>query len=137
MFLRGQEFPGAGDNDPDRTSFSSIGEPQDDGFEKHGHSISDEGEHTHTLSEAGEHTHTIDRRDNGEDNAYDKNNAHASESSAATTDRDKVGTFSTPAAGKHTHTMNSAGKHTHTIGQTGVNETRPKNVNLWVYIRIN
>jgi hypothetical protein len=127
MFLRGQEFPGAGDNDP-----------QDDGFEQHGHSISDEGEHSHTLSEAGEHTHTIDRRDNGADNAYDKNNAHASESSAVTTDRDKIGSFTAPAAGKHTHTMNSAGKHSHTIGQAGtINETRPKNVNLWVYIRIN
>jgi hypothetical protein len=138
MFLRGQEFPGAGDNDPDRSSFSNIGEPQDDGFEQHGHSISEEGEHTHTVSEAGEHTHTIDRRDNGAEDVYDKNNVHASESSAVTSDRDKIGSFTAPAAGKHTHTLNSTGRHSHTIGQTGTtNETRPKNVNLWVYIRIN
>lgn len=138
MFLRGQEFPGAADNDPDRTSSSNIGEPQGDSFKKHAHSSSEAGEHTHTTSEAGEHTHTFDRRSNADDISYDKNNAHASENSAATTDRDKVGTFTTPAAGKHTHTLNSTGKHTHTIGESGdANETRPKNVNLWVYIRIN
>lgn len=138
LFLRAQEFSNSPDNDPDRNFNSAVGSIQDDASERHSHTMTEEGEHTHTTSEAGEHTHSIDRRDNGADDVYDKNNAHASESSAVTTDRDKIGSFTTPAAGKHTHTLNSTGKHSHTISEAGdANETRPKNMNLWVYIRIN
>jgi microcystin-dependent protein len=59
------------------------------------------GAETHTLSvnEMPSHSHTLTRRSNPDNGAFDTNSAHATESSAATTDREVLGTFSTNATG--------------------------------------
>ena len=59
------------------------------------------GEETHTLTvgEIPAHSHTLTRRSNPDAGAYDTNNGHQDESSAATTDRDDLGTFSTYSTG--------------------------------------
>lgn len=142
LFLRAQEFSNSPDNDPDRNFASSVGSIQDDAFERHSHtpSIDAAGEHTHTLGEAGEHKHELTRNGNDEDNAHDPNNGHGNESSAITSDRQLNQKFYTNETGKHTHSISSTGSHTHNINisQSGdAGETRPKNMNLWVYIRIN
>ncbi len=55
------------------------------------------GAETHTLSvnEIPAHSHEIKRRKNPDAGAYDTNDAHQDESSAATTDREDLGNFST------------------------------------------
>ena len=62
------------------------------------------GEETHTLSlnEIPSHSHSLTRRSNPDDGAYDTNNAHQDESSAATTDRADLGLFNTSSAGGST-----------------------------------
>jgi microcystin-dependent protein len=59
------------------------------------------GEETHQLTSAEipSHSHTITRRANPDDGAFDTSDAHASESSACTTDREDLGLFSTSSIG--------------------------------------
>lgn len=71
--------------------------------------------HNHTMQSAGSHQHPMGTRGfqgdglKGADGSFDDQDAFTQ----------------------------SAGAHTHTINNTGGNETRPINLNLWVYIRIN
>ena len=60
------------------------------------------GEETHTLTtgEMPSHSHSLTRRSNPEDGAYDTNDIHQDESSAATTDRADLGPFSTNNTGE-------------------------------------
>jgi microcystin-dependent protein/cytoskeletal protein CcmA (bactofilin family) len=55
------------------------------------------GAETHTLSleEIPSHSHSLTRRRNPDDDAFDTNDAHQDESSAATTDREDMGLFNT------------------------------------------
>jgi microcystin-dependent protein/cytoskeletal protein CcmA (bactofilin family) len=61
------------------------------------------GEETHTLveDEMPSHTHSLDRRANPDEVAFDPGNAHASESSACTTDRNIIAQFNTFSAGSN------------------------------------
>jgi microcystin-dependent protein len=59
------------------------------------------GEESHILTtgEMPAHSHSLTRRSNNDSGAFDNGDAHASESSAATTDRANLGTFSTSSVG--------------------------------------
>lgn len=59
------------------------------------------GAETHTLSgdEMPSHSHSLTRRANTDAGAFDTLNAHEDESSAATTDRENLGLFSTNLSG--------------------------------------
>jgi hypothetical protein len=116
LFIRSQEFPGAANQDPDRDSNSAIANFQDQAFLSHSHtgSTSTDGSHSHSFSEEG---------------VYDYN---CSGTGCSSNDREYYPTTNggtTSTAGAHTHTL--------TINNTGGTETRPKNLNLWTYIRIN
>jgi len=116
LFFRAQEFSGGADNDPARTSASTIATIQQDDLESH----------NHTMGTAGDHTHTIrlgyEGDDEGTGGSYNEwtNNPNQN--------RDITGFGGS---------VSTEGAHTHTINNTGGTETRPKNLNLWVYIRIN
>lgn len=72
--------------------------------------------HTHTMEEAGNHRHGMGSR------GFQTSGSPGADGS---TDDDDLKT-------------RFAGEHTHVINPTGdPNETRPVNINLWVYIRIN
>jgi microcystin-dependent protein len=58
---------------------------------------------------SGAHTHTLTRRSNIDAGAYDTGDAQQDESSASTTDRAVLGTFSTSSAGAHHHLMAANG----------------------------
>jgi hypothetical protein len=117
LFLRGQEFTGqTANHDPDRTSTTVIATLQDQAFLSHNHtgSTSTDGSHSHSFAEVG---------------VYDYS---CSGTGCSSSDREyypttNYGTTST--SGAHSHTL--------TINNAGGTETRPKNLNLWTYIRIN
>lgn len=108
-FLRAQEFSGSPDRDPGRTSGSEVGTLQADDFKSHRHTISDPG-HSHSYVDRFRNT-TIS------DDANDRGVAGTNlDSNSYSTGNSTTGI---------------------TINNTGGAETRPVNMNFWVYIRIN
>lgn len=71
--------------------------------------------HNHTMQTAGNHSHSLGSR------GYETNGAPGAD-----------GSFDDSNIQTH-----SAGAHTHPIDNSGGSETRPKNLNFWIYIRIN
>ena len=117
MFLRNQEFETSpATHDPDRTFTSPIATLQDQSFLSH--------THTGTTSAAGTHSHTYSTRSIGSTFSYISNvliwGAYADWT---------ISNATYSASASHTHTL--------TLGNTGAGDTRPKNLNFWVYIRIN
>ena len=58
-----------------------------------------EERHTLTIAEIPSHTHSLMRRSNPDNGAFDTDNSHQDESSAATTDRADLGPFNTYSTG--------------------------------------
>ena len=94
------------------------------GGHNHTGTTSTNGNHNHTgaTDGAGSHSHSLSRRGNEDNGAFDPGNARAGESSAATTDRNFQGSFSTSAVGNHTHTFttNNTGDHNHSFTTSAV-----------------
>lgn len=110
LFVRAQDFANS-DNDPERDVNSSIAVVQGD----------DVKPHDHTMNEAGAHTHGYTRP-----------------VLLNSTGVQSGGSYSARRAEWETQDQTtSAGNHTHIINDNNGTETRPKNLNLWVYIRIN
>jgi microcystin-dependent protein len=103
----------------------SLKTVQADGVAAHNHGVG-----TLLTAAAGDHAHTIARRQNPDSGAYDTNDAHKTENSAATTDRANLGNFNTSSSGNHTHTL------TGTTANTGITETRPINYGVNYIIKI-
>lgn len=116
MFIRAQEY-GSVDNDGDRTPGSAVATYQADAIGSHNH--------TGSLSPAGEHSHSISLNYAGA-KPVGNNNKYLSpnwESGDGFENKQSI------QAGNHTHTVS--------IDSVGADETRPKNLNLYIYIRIN
>lgn len=122
QFIRTQDFEAisgteswkpknSSNNDPERTAASPIGTVQNASLLTH----------VHTLAAVGDHQHSYVRREPG--NSSDGN---SSDNTIASNNKDIIGQTNTSSAGAHGHAINSAGT-----------ETRPVNMNFWVYIRIN
>jgi len=123
LFLRAHEYQEG--NDPDRTTSSQIATVQPDGLGSHGHghSLSFSG----TTNTAGAHTHSYQRVStfmDTNDGGSDHSNPNSSTSNQETA-----------SSGNHSHTV--SGTISGSINSAGGSETRPKNLNLYVYIRIN
>lgn len=108
-FVRAQDFNGGADRDPLRDSTSAIATVQLDELRSHTHSITDPG-----------HRHNIDGIDQYTTNGHPGGTEGSSADDSPV--RDKLTEFSTTGI---------------TINSTTGAETRPVNINLWVYIRIN
>lgn len=123
FFLRAQEFGSHGtspssDKDPERTTTSNIAEIQNDEFKAHIHPFDLE------TSESGLHAHWYhDRR------IDESSNSGVYADGDGTGERDDL--RATDQGGNHSHTI------TGNILSSGGSETRPKNLNFWIYIRIN
>lgn len=113
LFVRAQDFANS-DNDPDRNSNSPIAVVQNDDLKPH----------SHEMSSAGDHSHQYSREINFV-------NANLAPGPAAIYPNVNL------SSGDVTDNTSAAGAHTHTINNNSGTETRPKNLNLWVYIRIN
>ncbi len=125
VFFRAQEFSGGANNDPNRDNTSPIATLQDDALKNHDHTMN----HTHTISDPG---HKHDRR--GYWNVGSASGA--SKQAVADGDSDDGASSSYMNTGYTGITVNQHTGNTGTGGENA-NETRPVNMNLWVYIRIN
>lgn len=112
LFIRSQEFSGGADNDPSRSSGTAIATLQGEAVQLHNHGVNDPG-HTHGYS---------DTRQNGDAGAKC---GCAGQSAPASTD------FANDSETSNSSTTGIS------IQNAGGPETRPKNMNFWVYIRIN
>lgn len=111
LFIRSQEFPGAANQDPDRDTNSPIANFQDQSFLSHNHTGStatDGGGYIGTFVTPGYNTVSGGALAGGGLNQLPSSSAYAP---------------------SHSHGL--------TINANGGTETRPKNLNLWTYIRIN
>lgn len=132
LFLRGQESAnGSTDNDPERNSNSAIAQLQGQNYESHGHSASLSV--TGSTSNGGSHSHFGSIPARSEEGGFIATNF----ASFSATDRPAVfnQTFNVNTAGDHAHSI--SGSASGSTNNAGGNETRPKNLNLWTYIRIN
>jgi hypothetical protein len=134
LFVRGQEFSNGQNNDPDRTPSSSIATVQSDSYSRHRHggTTSTDGNHTHNFREQIGSTDGYTINPNTRDHA----GAHA-----ANNDNFKI-TMSDRVleAGAHNHNNSTLfidrGNGWEYL-QPIPSETRVKNLNVWIYIRIN
>lgn len=126
LFIRSQEFAGGADRDPDRNSNSAIATFQDHALQTHSHPFSG------NTSTNGEHQHSYSLPYRREEDGWGADRVSAFK----VTDRplDANMERQTEPAGSHSHTFSG---HTGNNSGNPAMETRPKNLNLWVYIRIN
>jgi hypothetical protein len=120
LFIRSQDNSNS-DNDPARDHTSPIATIQTDNFKTH----------THEMASAGQHSHTY--------NDYLVSILFGYEIDLFSSFRPLVAIIN-PESNVYElfpYTTEEAGEHVHTINSTGGAETRPKNLNLWTYIRIN
>lgn len=121
LFIRAQDFSNS-NQDPDRDHNSMIADFQGDGNKSHSHS----------MNSAGGHNHSVYYDSGGGGSGGGVNPMFWF------TDIDDGGTFHTTGAiANGSAVTDSNGSHTHTIINDGISESRPKNMNMWVYIRIN
>jgi len=130
LFIRAQETE-TSTNDPDRTKSSTIATVQEDDNKTHNHSYSASVSVSGYTNPAGEHTHT-----------YTDNYFVATNKSQTGAAADRIGygagqTLITGEAGSHQHYLSLSGSASGITSNTGSTETRPKNINFYVYIRIN
>jgi hypothetical protein len=138
MFLRAQEFSNSGNNDPDRDSNSPIASFQEQSFASHNHgnnfSISSVGDHSHNVAFRF-NTLSVNAMTGFVPDTHSLNNNSTNVKFAAEDRLDanitSAKNFGTGGDGGHSHTLSGG------ISNTGSIETRPKNLNFWVYIRIN
>ncbi len=142
LFIRAQETPGGQNHDPDRTPTSPIAQFEDQATQNHTHTVSG------TTSDGGLHTHNVNFRlsdgsatpnigDLGGFYPVGNGSKNTSDIMIAASDRQGEGTI-------HTFQVGNDGIHNHTFSGTTSNhngftgeETRPKNLNFYIYIRIN
>jgi len=106
------------DADPGRTSSTAPGTLQTSDFKAHTHT---------TTNTDGNHSHTLDRRARKSING----NGNVGDNSVEAPNNPDVSSSTSSTDGDHTHTMNASSDG------GNASETRPVNLNLWVYIRIN
>jgi hypothetical protein len=131
-FIRSQEFEGKTDRDPDRTSSNEIAKIQAQDLKGHTHennfsvatTINSGGSHGHSFYIGKNSFQSGDGRQVVEHVATENNNVSGTSSQINTTQD-----------GTHNHTANSSvsGSVLSSVGT----ETRPVNLNFWIYIRIN
>lgn len=142
LFMRAQEWNDG--NDPDRTPSSPVATIQNDEIQEHSHNIdittSSDGSHSHDFNDS--FFSDFDQSDNGNSSA--PVNVDIPRSGASPWLQQLYDTNNDLA--KFTNTLSpeetaTEGDHTHDVIGTSENmggaETRPKNMNFYIYIRVN
>jgi hypothetical protein len=116
LFIRTQEFSTGANRDPDRTSTSSIATFQDQSYQSHNHSVNDPG-----------HSHPINDK---------VRQLHLSQFAFGTILGPHPFLFNPNQFLSESRTISNSTTGV-TVNNFGGGETRPKNINMWMYIRIN
>lgn len=116
LFLRSQEFSGGANRDPDRTHSSSIATFQDQSYQSHNHGLNDPG-HSHPI---------IDKVAQLQPNSWVFGALQPANPFV----------YNANQFLSENRTINNATTGV-TVNNFGGAETRPKNLNVWMYIRIN
>lgn len=130
MFIRAIEYDDEENDDPGRTSSTQPGTYQADSNKSHSHSFSG------TTGNSGSHSHRYqDRYDSDNitsgDGSYDDDDTGADEEEGGDEVASRRWRY---------RTTDSAGEHSHSFSGTTDDqgsESRPKNKNFYIYIRIN
>lgn len=126
LFIRSQEFSNSADYDDNRNSNSQIATIQGEDFRSHRHyaTLGLDGK----IASAGGHQHNyIDNTFSFGSSPFEAPNGGG--------EGNKGVSRTTDSAGDHTHSL--SGNALGYSDYTGGLETRPDNINFWVYIRIN
>ncbi len=123
LFLRAQEFRNGANNDPNRDWQSPIAQTQDQSLQSHNH-----GSGNLTANAAGNHNHNWRYPFSSSEGGNGRNSILGDDENFGAA-QDWI--INTSTSGNHTHTISGA------TSSTGAAETRPKNLNLWIYIRVN
>jgi hypothetical protein len=118
LAIRAQEFTGGQDNDPDRTPNSPIATLQSSEIKSHTHSLGFAGTHTHDFLRYLVTYGTVSQSE-----AVLENYGSSGNDQGQFIFYDRV-----LPGGQHTHYIHPAG---------GSENVRQKNLNFWVYIRVN
>jgi len=127
LFIRSQEFANSANFDDNRDSNSPIASFQAESFKEHNHSANLSVSASGTTSTDGNHSHSVDI--NGR--RFSTDTPHGDGIQPAGNGS------STSVAGNHAHTVTVYGSASGNTFSSGGTETRPDNLNFWVYIRIN
>ena len=138
-FLRGHEY--GANIDDDRTPGSSVATFQGESFRAHSHTMGAAGRHNHDSYDG--YVSSIELRDEVGDYRATGNGTFTDGMSGAGTDSywlryeddddDGIKFYKTD----NTRQTSEVLDHTHTLSDEGGNETRPDNINFYIYIRIN
>lgn len=132
LFLRAQEY--GTDHDPGRTADAPVAQIQEGAISSHGHTADPAGSHSHTSTDI-----FIDRvqlQDQvGGDTGVNDHTGIINFDSWFEFENDGSD-YVRLLRGSATRTSSTAGSHSHNIQNTGGPETRPTNMNFYVYIRV-
>lgn len=140
LFIRSQEFSNSADYDPERNSGSTIAQVQGEALGSHAHSASlsvsggttFDGSHSHNLRINSGQNGVGGFKSGNESLSLSQHGIRITGSGAADL---QWNSLFTDTSGGHSHSI--SGSANGSTSNAGGNETRPDNMNFWVYIRIN
>lgn len=131
LFIRSQEFPNSTNFDDDRTSSSPIASFQGENLKSHAHSATLSVSASGGTSADGQHSHSWTLHSDG-------GNGGAGQVTGRThVEGGNWQVRNTSTDGNHSHSVSVSGSASGNTNNSGGSETRPDNLNFWVYIRIN
>ena len=140
LFLRSQEFSGT-DNDKDRTNASTIAQVQAEATKAHTHTGTAGGITSSPIMNAGSFFNTS-FKDDGQNQTYNGSGTHVNNIPYGSHIdgpilEDGLGSPNIRFTRANAQVTLADHSHNVAIGTTTGTETRPANMNFWVYIRIN
>lgn len=129
LFIRSQEFANSTSYDDERSSNSPIAQVQTESFRSHTHSATLSVSASGSTSTNGNHSHSWTLPKDSGDGGSSTGRSH--------TESGNSQTRNTSTNGDHSHSVSVSGSASGVTNAEGGNETRPDNLNFWVYIRIN
>jgi len=133
LFIRSQEFANSANFDDNRDTNSPIASFQSESLKSHDHSasLSVSG----STSNGGSHSHTTGVPGRSEEGGFISQGNPFSSFSATDRAIQFYHNIGSSSGGEHSHSL--SGSASGNTGTSGGTETRPDNMNFWVYIRIN